>query len=149
MQVSCLKAELARRMNRRSREKSQPTQAIWLEWGTQSSCCRWTKSSLCLKRSRAAVAIADTDGFIDPGDKDFAVPDFSCSGRRDDGLNSLLQQLVRNHGFDLDLGQKINRILASAIELGVTLLAPVAACFKDGHALDADGEESVFQCVEL
>jgi hypothetical protein len=57
-----------------------------------------------LKSSRAAFAVADADGFVDPGDEDFAVPDLPRSGRCDDGLNRLFQQFVRDHGFDLDLG---------------------------------------------
>jgi hypothetical protein len=57
-----------------------------------------------LKRSHAAFAVADAEGFIDPGDENFSVADLSRSGRGDDGLHSLFQQFVRNHSFDLDLG---------------------------------------------
>ena len=57
-----------------------------------------------LKSGRAAFAVADADGFVDPGDEDLAVPDLPRSGRCDDGLNRLFQQFLRDHGFDLDLG---------------------------------------------
>ena len=51
---------------------------------------------------------------------------------------AFFQQFVRNYGFDLDLGQKIDGIFPATIELGVALLTAVASCFQDGHALHPD-----------
>src|SRR5580704_3612515 len=102
-----------------------------------------------LKRGSAAFPVADADGFIDCRDEDFAVPNLPRSGCGDDDLHGLFQQFVRDHGFDLDFWQKVHRIFASPVKLRMALLAAVTACLKDRHALDTDGQESIFDCVKL
>jgi hypothetical protein len=57
--------------------------------------------------------------------------------------------VVVDHQFDLDLGQKIDRVFAAAIELGVALLAAMAAGFENGHAFDACFEQGILDCIQL
>jgi hypothetical protein len=91
MQVSFLNAELTRKVNCKlpplGRHPSPLKPKYGLNGAPKAFVARETgmrhgsrRAFFLLKRSRAAVAIADTDGFIDPGDKDFAVADLSRSG---------------------------------------------------------------------
>ena len=51
--------------------------------------------------------------------------------------------------FELDLGQEVHGVFAAAVDFGVALLAAEALDFGDGHALDADFAEGVFDFFEL
>src|SRR5215471_12523429 len=83
------------------------------------------------ERRFAALVVADADGVEHRADKDLAVADAPRACGPDDGLDGLFLQLVGDHHFDLYLGQKINSVFAAAVELGVALLAAVAARFQD------------------
>src|SRR5579883_1916897 len=58
-------------------------------------------------------------------------------------------ELVRHYGFQLDFGQEVHRILASAVELGVALLAAMSAGLKNRHAFDAYFHEGIFDCIQF
>jgi hypothetical protein len=60
-----------------------------------------------------------------------------------------LSFIRRDHHLDLDLGQKVDGVFAAAIELGVALLAAMAAGFENGHAFDARFEQGILDCVQL
>ncbi len=97
----------------------------------------------------AAFVVADADGFIDLADEYLAVADTAGAGRAYDGLNCAFSAIVCDNQFDLDLGQKIDRVFATAIELGVTLLSAMAASLENGHSLYARFEQRVFDCIQL
>jgi len=93
--------------------------------------------------------VADSDGFVDAGDEDFAVADFAGAGGADDGGDGFVFEGVGDDDFDFDLREEIDGVFAAAVELGVTFLAAVSAGFEDGHAFDAGFEERVFDGVQL
>ncbi len=97
----------------------------------------------------AVFVVADSDGFVDAGDEDFAVADFAGAGCADDGGDGFVFEVVGDDDFDFDFGQEVDGVFASAVELGVALLAAVAASFEDGHAFDACFEEGVFDGVQF
>ncbi len=66
-----------------------------------------------------------------------------------DGLHGLVFQVVVDHQFDFDLGEKVDGVLAAAIELGVALLAAMAAGFENGHAFNACLDQGFFDCTQL
>jgi NADH-quinone oxidoreductase subunit B len=102
-----------------------------------------------LQRSRASFPIADANSFVNGGDENLAIPNLSGARCRDDRLHGFVQQFIRDHGLNLDFRQKIDGVFASAIELCVAFLTPVPAGFQDGHTLDANGEQGLFDCVQL
>jgi hypothetical protein len=63
--------------------------------------------------------------------------------------NGLLFQIVVENQLDLDLGEKVDGVFAAAIELGVALLAAMAAGFENGHAFDACFEQRILDGVQL
>jgi hypothetical protein len=58
-------------------------------------------------------------------------------------------RVVGDDQLDLDLGEKVDGVFAAAIELGVALLAAMAAGFENGHAFNACFEQGVFDGVQL
>ena len=94
-------------------------------------------SLLFLQRCFAGLAGADTDNFFQRGDKDLAVPDLARTGGCFNGLDGLFDEIVRDGRFDTKLGQEIDGILSTAIELGMTLLATEALDFGNCQALDS------------
>ena len=71
------------------------------------------------------------------------------AGGAEDGLNDLVLEGVVDDDLELDLGEKIDGVLAAAIELGVALLTAVAAGFQNGDSLDAGFEQGFFHRIEL
>jgi len=102
-----------------------------------------------LQRRFAAFVVADADGVVDVADKDFAVADAAGAGRADDGLKGFFLHVVVDHKFDLHLGQKIDRVFAAAVKLGVALLTAMAAGFENGHAFNARFEQGILHYVQL
>src|ERR1035438_4265000 len=99
--------------------------------------------------SLAALLVAYADGFVDARQKNLAVADLAGARGIGDRCNRLVHQAVRHDGLNLHLGEKIDRVLAAAIELGMSLLSSVTADLGYGHALHSDFEESVFDGFEL
>src|SRR5436309_8008384 len=91
----------------------------------------------------------DANGFLDVGHEDLAVADAPGLGRASDCVDRLLDQIIRNHDLDFDLGQKVNDVLRTAIELGVTLLPAETLGFGDGDTLQSDFLKRFFHLVEL
>jgi hypothetical protein len=58
-------------------------------------------------------------------------------------------RIVRNSGFDLHLGQKINHVLRAAVQLGVAFLATEAFDLGHRNALYANTREGFTHLVEL
>src|SRR5512140_576803 len=109
-------------------------------------------SKLCrekLQHGVAAVVVADADGFEDFGDEDLAVADLSGARGIDQGADDLVLAVGRDHHVELHLGQQVDVVLASAVDLLVALLAAVAAHLGNRNAVDADGLQSVLHAVEL
>jgi len=93
--------------------------------------------------------VADSYGFVDAGDEDFAVADFAGAGGADDGGDGFVFEGVGDDDFYFDFREEIDGVFAAAVELGVAFLAAVASGFEDGHAFDAGFEECVFDGVQL
>ena len=69
--------------------------------------------------------------------------------RAADRLDGLLDHLVLDHQFELNLGQEIDHVLGAAVELGVALLPSEALGLEHGDALEADLVQGVLHLVEL
>src|SRR5262249_60940562 len=70
-------------------------------------------------------------------------------GRARDRRRDLVDQVTADPDLDLDLGQEIDRVLRSPIELGVALLAAEPPDLGDGHADHADLGQRLLHVVEL
>src|SRR5713101_8189235 len=108
-----------------------------------------TISKTALKCCDVGLARANAHGVVDAEDEDLAVPDVPCLGSRRDGLDGLVDQLARHRHLDLDLGQESHCIFGAAIELRVTLLAPIPLHLGRRHSLHADRVESIADLLEL
>src|ERR1043166_8554466 len=102
-----------------------------------------------LDGGRTRSASANSDGVVNSGNEYLAVADAAGLGRLLDGVDGLVQHLVREHDLDLNLGQEIDDVLGAPIELGVTLLAAEALGLEDGNALQADFLQGFLHLVEL
>src|SRR6202163_4362628 len=86
----------------------------------------------------------DANGFFDIGDEDLAVADAPGLSRAPDRVDRALDQVISDHDLDFDLGQKVDDVLGTAIEFGVTLLPPKTLGFGDGNALQSDFLKRLF-----
>src|SRR6266496_2638166 len=96
-----------------------------------------------------AFIIADTNRLVHAGAEDLAVANLASLGSRDDRALDLVHRIVGDHHFNLDLRDEVHRILASAINLGVALLAPMAANLNHGHALDTNVVQRILHWFQL
>src|SRR5690625_10762 len=96
-----------------------------------------------------AFSGSDADGLVDAGDEDLAVADSARAGRFDDGLHRTLHQAVIDNHLDLHLRQEVHHVLRTAIELGVSLLAPKSLGFGYGDPLDAYFVKGFLHLIKL
>src|SRR3989338_3357252 len=107
--------------------------------------------TFCPSSDRALVALAraDPDGRVHRMHEDLAVADVARLGRARDHLGDLVDEVIRDDDLDLDLREEVDRVLAAAVELGVSLLSAEAAHLRHRHADDADAREGLLDVVEL
>ena len=101
------------------------------------------------KRVNALFASPDTHRAVDRGDEDLAVTDAAGRSGLDDRLDDPIGIGIGHRDFQLQLGQKIDHILGSAIQLGVAFLAAESLDFGNRHAGHADLAERVAHVVEF
>ena len=68
---------------------------------------------------------------------------------RDHGLDHFGRALIGHHHLDFDFGQQIDLIFHAPIDFLVAFLPPMAAHFRDGHAVDADAFERFLDVFEF
>src|SRR5206468_3753758 len=107
----------------------------WLS--TKSLPARCDLLRLKLNRLLPALLGADADGVFDFGYENLAVTYFSGAGRTDDRLHRRVHLRIGQDDFNFDLRQKVHRVFAAAINLGVALLTAEAFHFGHGHAEQA------------
>src|ERR1700730_16444878 len=90
-----------------------------------------------LECGHSALLISNPDDFVDSGEEDLAIPYFPSGSRLYDGVNHRIHEIVRQHEFELDLGQEVHTVFTTAINLGVALLPAVPEHIGDGHAFHA------------
>ena len=70
--------------------------------------------------------------------KDLAVAYFSGPRGLDDGINRRLHLVIGDDHLDLHLGQEVDDVLGTAVELGMAFLPTEPLHFRDGQARDPD-----------
>src|SRR5690606_33459900 len=103
----------------------------------------------CLDRVGIGFAGTDADGLLQIDDEDLAVADLAGVGRLGDRLDHSIELVVGNRHVDLHLRQKVDDVLGTAIQLGVSLLSTEAFDFGDGDALYADFRQRLAYVVQL
>src|SRR5437899_1955960 len=88
------------------------------------NCGRYYNSTkpLALHRRFAGLTGPDPNGVVDGADEYFTVADFTRLGRLDDRVDGRLDPGIGQDNFELNFRQKIHRVLAAPINLGVPLL---------------------------
>jgi len=92
---------------------------------------------------------SDPDRLLDRHHKYLSVANLVCTGGVLNRLHGSLDEGIIEHHLDLDLGQEVDHVLGSAIDLGVPLLPPEALYLGNGHTGDADFMQRVLYFVEL
>src|SRR6185295_2110791 len=92
---------------------------------------------------------ADTNGFVDGGDEDLPVADAAGAGHGQDGLDDVTHDLVLDDDLDPDLGDEVDDIGGSAIDLFFPSGPTEALHLVDGHSLHADFPQPVLHVIEL
>src|SRR5580765_4896783 len=80
-----------------------------------------------LERGHSSFLVADTDGLIHFIEEDFAISDFPSGRVLDNGVDGGVDEFILQHQFQLNLGQKIDAVLAATIGFGMSLLPAVPA----------------------
>jgi len=97
----------------------------------------------------SALIIADPNDLIDVRKKNLPVTDFSGASARRNCLHNFFDHGVGDDQLQLDLGDKIDGVFPSAVELGVSLLSSMAASLKYGHAFDANLVQRTLYAFQL
>jgi hypothetical protein len=97
----------------------------------------------------AAIAVTNPDCLDDVVNEDLSIADFSGAGRIRDALDHFLQPRIRNYQIESHFRQKIHIVFLAAVNLFMALLPPVTANFADGHPVDADVLERLFDFFHL
>ena len=77
---------------------------------------------------------ADADHLVDRGDEDLAVARLAGARRLMDRFDDRFDLTIVYYGFDFHLGEEIDHVLGTAIELGMAFLATEAFHFGNGDA---------------
>src|SRR2546421_7388373 len=102
-----------------------------------------------LKSTVIRLAGANTNHAIDVGDEDLAVADLARLGGLQNGIDDLVGQLTAHGDLDAGLGNEVDHVLGTAIQLRMASLAPEALHFGDRHAGDADVGQCGTDVIEL
>src|SRR3546814_6355211 len=94
-------------------------------------------------RVRTGFTGTDTINLLEIKDENLAIADLAGSGRLLDRFDDLIQHVILDGNFELDLGQEIDDILGTAVELGVTFLTSKTLHFGNRDPLHANGGESL------
>ena len=97
----------------------------------------------------AGFAGADPYDLLQVVYEDLAVTNLAGASRAFDRFNCTLNDRVVNRCLDFCLWQEVDHILGTAIQLGVTFLAPEPLDLGDGDALHTDGREGFAHFIEL
>src|SRR6516225_9992506 len=92
---------------------------------------------------------SDADSLFDRHHEYLAVANLVCAGGVLNRLHGAFDERIIEHDLDFELGQEVDHVLCSTIDLGMSLLPPEALYLSNGHAGDADFVERVFHLVEL
>src|SRR5690606_31879805 len=107
----------------------QTTGRLALRFFAESSCVTpgagWVRRA-CLDRVGIGFAGTDADGLLQIDDEDLADADLAGIGGLADGFDHAVKLIVGNGHVDFYLGQKVDDIFRTAIQLGVPLLAAEA-----------------------
>src|SRR4029077_18217979 len=76
--------------------------------------------------------------------KNFAVTNLSGLGGLEDRFHDTLSHFIRDHDFKFHLWQKVDGVLAAAINFAVAFLPAEPAHLAQSHSFDADGSERIF-----
>src|SRR5688572_13976681 len=101
------------------------------------------------QRFRAGLAGADAYDLQKIEDEDLSVTDLPRVRGLLDRLDDAIDQVVPDRGLDLDLGQEVDDVLGTPVQLGVTFLAAEPLDLGDRDALDADRRQRLAHLVEL
>src|SRR5579863_7026 len=97
----------------------------------------------------SALIVADANDFINARKKNFPVTDLAGASGCRNCLHNFFDHGVGDDQLQLDLGDKIDGVFPSAIELSVSLLPSMAAGFKYGHAFDANLVQRILHAFQL
>src|SRR5262249_18282757 len=102
-----------------------------------------------LYRLVARFVSANTDRLFDRKQEYLAVADLAGFGRAHDCAHGFVGDLVAYHDLHFHLGQEIDGIFASAVNLGVAFLAAEPFDLPPRHALHAHFGERVLHFLEF
>src|SRR5882757_1831953 len=101
-----------------------------------------------LERVRAALAGPDPDGGLDRDRPDLAVTDLAGAGRLDDDVDQAFGVIILGQYLDADLGDQVDRVLGTTVDLGVSPLPTVAAGLGDRQTVYPEGLQGLLDLVE-
>src|SRR3546814_725797 len=104
--------------------------------------------SLPLKRVLARLAGADAQGGFQVDDEDLAVADLAAARGLGDRLDHRLGLAVAHGDLDLGLGHVVDRVLGTAVDLGVAFLTAVAVDVAGRHAMHAQRRQRLAHLVQ-
>lgn len=96
----------------------------------------------------AALASADAHHIVHGIDEDQPIAGASGGGNSADRLDRLFHVVVAEHDVELDAGQHVDLVTASATRQRHTALPTMSTHFKDIHPNDADLFQGVHYIVE-
>src|ERR1700730_7043973 len=99
----------------------------------------------------ALVALAGTNPnrSVHGVNEDLAVADIAGLRRARENGSDFIHETVRHHDLDLDLGEKVHRVLTATVELRMPLLPAEAADLRNRHADNAYPGQRLLDVIEL
>src|SRR6185437_16183059 len=110
---------------------------------------RWCWALARLECVVVQFAGTDADDLIQRADEDLAVADLAGARGRLDRFEHAVELVVGHGHLQLDLGQEVDHVLGTAIELGMALLATETLHLGHGDALHADFGECLAHIVQF
>jgi hypothetical protein len=103
----------------------------------------------CGDRSSTGLTGSDTDRFLNGAHKNLTITDLAGVGGFHDRVLYSVQLRIVYDDLNLHFWQKIDSVFTAPIDLSVSFLASKSLHFRDGHSLDSNLGERLFDVLEF
>ena len=98
---------------------------------------------------RARFTGTNADNLFQGGNKNFAIANFSGVGRFQNRIDDIIDHIIIDGDFKLNLGQEINHVLGTSVKLGMAFLTAKALHLRYCYTLYVDIGQSLANIIHF
>jgi len=127
---------------------------VWIMWNPAQYSWICNDLQLCQQRHHSDCIViflsgANANNALDGYNENLSIANFAGMGGGFDGLHNQVDLICYDHYLNIYLGDKVNHVFSTTINLGMSFLASVTLYLGDGHPLNANFCQRFFNAVEF